>query len=84
MKKKIKIEDLKFDLGNCLNAKATIEYEIDKEQKFLAATHLELGAMQKLFFQDRIKQLQQDHSYTLKRIAKLKQQIIDYEQKGIR
>lgn len=81
MKRKIKIEDLKFDLGNLINLKATLETEIDREQKWLSENHLQLGSNQMAVFTEKIQSLQLEYKSTLHKITKLKIVINDYETK---
>ena len=81
-KREPKIEDLKFDLGQWINAKASLEIEIDVEQKFLSALHLELGKEQTAYFVEKIRYLQSEYSLALLNIQKLKQKISEYETKA--
>jgi len=81
MKRKPKLEDLRYDLGNLINLKATLELEIDREQKWLSENHLQLGSNQMAVFTEKIQSLQYDYKNTLHKITKLKMAINHYETK---
>jgi hypothetical protein len=80
MKKKYyKIDDYNFDLGMLLNDKATLEWKIDKDQKFVARTHHELGTEQFLYYKEEIERNQKELKEVTQKISTIKTKIQNYE-----
>ena len=75
-------EQLQQYLTTLLNDKATYIYFIDRDQKFLAQMHNDLGPQQYIHYVESIKKNQHDLAYTIKQISITKQKIEFYEQKG--
>jgi len=81
MKRKYTLDDYKFDLGQLFNEKASLEWKIDKDQKFIANNHCDLGTHQFLSYKESIERYQQELKEVSERILKLKNKIQDYEAK---
>jgi len=62
-----------------LNEKATLEWKIDKDQKFIAQMHHELGTEQFLYYKESIQNNQHELSYTIKQLAITKAKLEFYE-----
>jgi len=75
MKRKYTIDDYNFDLGVLFNEKSTIEWKIDKDQKFIAQNHNDLGTNQFLYYKETIENNQKELKDVLNRIENLKRQI---------
>lgn len=75
MKRKYTIDDYNFDLGNLYNNKATLEYHIDRDQKFISQNHSDLGTNQFLYYKESIESNQKQLKEILIRIENLKRQI---------
>jgi len=65
-----------------LNEKSSIEWKIDKDQKFIARMHHELGTQQFLYYKESIESLQAELKTVINQIAKVKQKIKNYEKIG--
>lgn len=72
-------EQLEQYLTVLLNDKATLSWKIDKDQKFLAQMHHELGTHQFLYYKESIENNQKELKETLEKIAKTKQRLLEYE-----
>jgi len=66
-------------LAVLLNDKATLEWKIDKDQKFIARMHHELGTHQFLYYKESIEYNQKELKETLEKIAKTKERLQEYE-----
>jgi len=75
MKRKYTIDDYNFDLGVLYNDKATLEWKIDKDQKFIAANHWDLGTHQFLYYKESIENYQKELKEITNRIENLKKKI---------
>jgi hypothetical protein len=72
-------EQLEQYLATILNDKATLEWKIDKDQKFIARMHHELGTQQFLWFKESIENHQKELKETIEKISKTKQRLENYE-----
>jgi hypothetical protein len=79
---KAQLEMYKQTLATLLNDKSTIEWQIKKEQKFVTENSAHLGANSLKLFLEHIERLQNDLSYTEKRINFTKSRIEFYEYKA--
>lgn len=84
MKTKIRLSDLQFDLGELLNYKALLEDKIDREQKWVAENHTDLGANQLRLFKEMIADLQDRYKDNNVAIQRKKQQIEKYENRNLK
>jgi len=75
-------EQLEQYLSALLNDKATLSWKIDKDQKFIAQMHHELGTEQFLHYKESIEDNQKQLKHTLEQIAKTKQKLLQYEKNG--
>lgn len=75
-------EQLEQYLATLLNDKATLEWKIDKDQKFIAQMHHELGTEQFLYYKETIEHNQHDLKYTTKQLAITKAKLDFYEKNG--
>jgi len=78
---KAQLELYKQTLATLLNDKGTIEWQIKKEQKFIAENSNHLGANSLKLFLEHVERLQNDLLYTEKRINFTKSRIEFYEYK---
>jgi hypothetical protein len=69
-------------LARLLNDKATIEWKIDKDQKFIARMHHDLGTHQFLYYKESIENYQSELKQVINQIEKTKQKIKNYEKIG--
>jgi len=69
-------------LARLLNDKASIEWKIDKDQKFIARMHHDLGTHQFLYYKESIENYQSELKQVINQIEKTKQKIKNYEKIG--
>jgi len=75
MKRKYTIDDYNFDLGVLYNEKASLEWKIDKDQKFICRNHFDLGTQQFLYYKESIENYQKELKEITNRIENLKKKI---------
>jgi hypothetical protein len=79
MKRKYTLEDYKYDLGQLFNEKASLEWKIDKDQKFISNNHCDLGTNQFLYYKESIESYQKELKEISQKITNLKNKIQNYE-----
>jgi hypothetical protein len=79
MKKRIDIESLRKYYGELLNDKQFLEFKIDKDQKFIARMHCDLGNQQFLYYKEEITRNQKELKEVTEKITNAKTRIQNYE-----
>jgi hypothetical protein len=65
-----------------LNDKGTLEWKIDKDQKFIARMHHDLGTQQFLYYKESIENYQKELKEVNKQIAQTKLKLENYAKNG--